>query len=102
MVRSAELLTRSAADMPNEAVQEFLDAAMEQFGGPVGLARNLFADYLGNDAGSPARVRIITALVSLLERFGTASDIDMNDLEALEETYAQLESQDEDDEFGDA
>ncbi len=73
------------------SINAFIDAMMHEFGGPLGLAKELHLEYETLPRGAAGRTRIIDGMLRLLERYGTSAEGDPARLEALEEELRQLE-----------
>lgn len=66
------------------SIEEVLRAVMNEFGGPVGYARQLKADFNALAPGNPSRVRISTTILQCVQRYGGDEIADAEDLESIE------------------
>lgn len=66
------------------SIRRLLRASMKEFGGPEGFARLLALEVEALPAGSPSRVRILTAIITAIGLHGTTDDEETEDIESME------------------
>ncbi len=71
-------------------IGEVLRCIMTEFGGPAGFAKELKADFDGNQEGSANRIRIESDILRSLQNFGADDDEGSDDIEHLENVHKEL------------
>jgi hypothetical protein len=96
MSQASEALERIAG--LGSSIQDFSDAVMEEFGGPLGLAKEVRLEYRAMDRGNPGKARILTLVLEIFKEFGATmgpEEYDLSALEAEEAALAGLEGEDD-------
>jgi hypothetical protein len=81
------------ADASGSSIQDLVDALLEEFAGPIGLAKEVRLEYAARDRGDQYRIRLLTLVLELFKEHGGSESADQFDLSALLEEESRLATQ---------